>query len=73
MNRIRVPEPLRSLALSARRSGWILTRTGSGHLRWQPPDGRHVITPSTPRGGRRSIQNARAELRRAGLTEETAS
>lgn len=71
MNRIRVPEPLRSLARSAHHAKWVITRTGSGHLRWQPPAGRHVITPSTPRGGRRSIQNARAELRRAGLTEGT--
>jgi predicted RNA binding protein YcfA (HicA-like mRNA interferase family) len=71
VNRIRVPEPLRSLARSARHAGWILTRTGSGHLRWQHPDGRHVITPSTPHGGNRSIRNARAELKRAGLTEET--
>jgi hypothetical protein len=62
-SRPKIPEGLRALAI---------TRTGSGHLRWQHPDGKHVITPSTPHGGNRSIRNSRAELKRAGLTEERA-
>jgi hypothetical protein len=70
-SRPKIPEPLRALARTARRAEWSITRTGSGHLRWQHPDGKHVITPSTPHGGNRSIRNSRAELKRAGLTEET--
>ena len=67
----RVPEPLRTLARTARRSRWgTITHAGSGHLRWRRADGLVVITPSTPGGGNRSIKNARAELKRAGLNEE---
>ena len=73
MSRPRVPEPLRTLARTARRSGWVIAHTGSGHLRWTSPEGAAVITASTPGGGNRSVRNARARLRRAGLTEEKAS
>ena len=68
-SRPHVPEPLRTLARTARRARWTITHTGSGHLRWRPADGLVVITPSTPNGGRRSVKNARAELKRAGLEE----
>ena len=67
----RVPEPLRTLARAARRSRWgTITHAGSGHLRWRRADGLVVITPSTPGGGNRSVKNARAALKRAGLEEE---
>lgn len=69
--RLKVPEPLRAMAASARRQHWTVTYTGGGHLRWKPPSGPPVFTPSTPGGGNRSIANCLADLRRAGLTLET--
>jgi hypothetical protein len=66
--RLRIPEPLRTLAALAHRLEWTVTHTRSGHLRWQAPDGAYVITASTP-GDRRAVRNERARLRRAGLTE----
>lgn len=50
----------------AKRRGWDVTRTGSGHLRFAGPDGTVAFTPSTP-GRSRSIDNSTANLRRAGL------
>lgn len=47
--------------------GWRVTLTGAGHYRFLPPVGPPIFMGSTPRGGRRSIENARADLRRAGL------
>lgn len=55
---------LRQLAES---HGWVVTYTGSGHLRFKPPDGGAVIfAPSTP-SDRRAVLNVRAQLRRQGL------
>ena len=67
--RIKIPEALRRMAAAAHRQQWTITRTGSGHLRWQPPQGTAVFTPSTPGKGR-SVENCIAKLRRAGLTLE---
>lgn len=72
-SRTRIPGPLRSAARKAKRAGWQISRTGSGHLRWKPPAGPVIITASTPGGGNRSISNSCAQLRKAGLTEEKAS
>ena len=66
----KIPEPLRAAARLARRLGWSVTYTGGGHLRWKPPSGPPVFTPSTPGAGNRSISNCLADLRRAGLTLE---
>ncbi len=68
-SRLRIPGALRSLARAAHRAGWSITLTGTGHLRWESPDGTVVITPSTP-SDHRSSRNSRARLRRAGLKEE---
>ncbi len=67
---MKIPEPLRKMAAAAKRQHWTITYTVSGHLRWQPPSGMAVYTPSTPGGGR-SIANCLARLRRAGLRLET--
>jgi hypothetical protein len=69
VNRLRIPDALRSMARSARDHGWAISLRGSGHLAWRSPDGETVITPSTP-SDRRSTLNARARLRRAGLKED---
>jgi hypothetical protein len=66
---LRIPEALRALARAAHRTGWRVTLTGTGHLRWEAPDGTVVITPSTP-SDHRSYRNSRARLRRAGLRDE---
>ena len=68
--RVNIPDALRSLARTARASGWLITRRKSGHLAWRSPDGEVIITPSTP-SDHRSSKNARARLRRAGLKEES--
>lgn len=64
---IRVARELRPFVIAAIEQGWTVTKTGGGHLRFQPPKGAPVFTPSTPGGGNRSIDNTRAQLRRAGL------
>jgi hypothetical protein len=45
----------------------VVSITGKGHLKWQPPEGRPVFTASTPNASHRERQNARGKLRRAGL------
>ena len=69
-SRLKIPEAYRALAAAARRSGWKITPLGSGHLRWQPPSGGFITTSASP-SDRRAVANARAALRRAGLTMET--
>lgn len=58
---------IRQLVKAARRAGWVVTFTRSGHLRFEdPPTGATVHTAATP-GDCRTPRNARADLRRAGL------
>ena len=66
-----IPKPYRALARLARKAGWHLTPTGSGHIRWRPPVGEIVITSSTP-DGNVTVTKDRARLRKAGLSEEEA-
>lgn len=50
--------------------GWrVVASSGKGgHMKWYRPDGSlGTVTASTPGGGNRSMVNARAQLRRAGL------
>ncbi len=68
MSHLKVPEAYRALYRRARRAGWIVTRHGSGHLRWSAPSGAVITTAATP-GDRRAVRNERARLRRAGLEE----
>lgn len=54
----------------AEKQGWTVVMGGpsAGHWKWYRPDGTlATVTPSTPDGGKRSIQNTLAKLRRAGL------
>jgi hypothetical protein len=62
-----IPRELRRAQLIAEGMHWTITRTGGGHLRWKPPQGKPVFTPGTPGGNNRSVQNSIAQLRRAGL------
>ena len=65
-SRLAIPEPYRALAKLARKTGWVITLTGSGHLRWRHPEGRVVITSYTP-DGKTTICKDKALLRKAGL------
>lgn len=64
---MRIPEHLRPLARRARAEGWVITRTGSGHLKWRPPRGPAVITGSTPQRKGFGPRMERRDLERAGL------
>jgi hypothetical protein len=65
---VKIPKHLKPLARRARAEGWLITVTGSGHLRWKPPRGPYVITGATPQRRGHGPRNARRELARAGLT-----
>lgn len=65
---MKTPDGLKAAYAAARRSGWLVTRTGSGHLKWTPSgDGTPVITGATPYGGNHATRNAVSKLRKAGL------
>jgi hypothetical protein len=66
MAALRIHESYRKLARAARRAGWTITSTRSGHLAWKPPSGRVIYTPATP-SDRNGVRNHTAQLRRAGL------
>jgi hypothetical protein len=57
------------LIQAARDQGWTVLYSGGGHLIFRSPDKSvpQIIVPSTPHGGKRSIENATAQLRRGGL------
>ena len=54
---------LRQLIREYQRYGWTITKTGSNHYLWLSPDGREVITASTP-GDYRNLANIKSQLRR---------
>lgn len=58
---------MRQIAEKAIAQGWTVDLTNGGHLRFVSPAGSKVFAPSTPRGGRRSTANTKADLKRAGL------
>lgn len=62
----RVPRAFKAAFKQARREGWDVVFTKNGHIRWQPPYGCAVFTPSSP-SDYRGERNAIAKLRRAGL------
>lgn len=62
-----IPKCYRDAASAARKARWTITLTGANHLRWKPPEGRPVITASTPPGYGDGIQSDLAKLRAAGL------
>lgn len=59
----------KDLLRALRKRGIATQVTGGGHLRVECPDG-PVFMGGTPTEGRRSILNAVAQLRRAGLDLE---
>lgn len=63
---MKIPRDLKAAAERARKAGWTITQTRSGHLAWKPPSGQTVFCPGTP-SDHRSIANVISKLRRAGL------
>lgn len=57
----------RKLIKKAKDAGWTITRTGSGHVRFQPPNKslRPVIASFSP--GSSGTKLTEAQLRKAGL------
>lgn len=58
---------IQPLVDAAHEQGWSVSHTPGGHIKFIAPDGAIVHGPSTPHGNKRSFENARAQLRRAGL------
>jgi hypothetical protein len=63
---VKIVEQYRAAHQAAIAAGWEITHTGSGHLRWKPPRGAPIFTPSTP-SSYRGIKHDLSRLRRAGL------
>jgi hypothetical protein len=59
---------VRDLIRAARRAGWRITHTGSGHIKLTPPAPKRatVVIASTP-SDRRAWRNILADIRKAGL------
>lgn len=66
MNSVKIPEQFRSLADQAKDAGWTIEVTDNAHLRWRSPDGKIVISGSSP-SDRRSADALTSNLRQAGL------
>lgn len=56
----------RTLLRRLRKQGFSIRLAGSGHWRVTGLSGHTVTVASTPRGGRRSLLNTRADLKRIG-------
>jgi hypothetical protein len=56
----------RALLRRLRKQGFAIRLAGSGHYMVTGLTGAVVTVAATPRGGRRSLLNARADLRRIG-------
>ncbi len=69
MTGFRVHRDLRPLVEAAEAAGWTVTQTRNSHLRLVPPtkDGTPLILSGSP-SDHRSILNARAALRRQGVS-----
>lgn len=64
---MKVHPDLRKPLRAARKAGWGVEFTKGGHIRVTPPDGPYIIMSATPSDGH-ATKNAKADLRRAGLT-----
>lgn len=56
---------MEQLVREMRKAGWKVEKTRSGHWKFMPPGGKGgIYAPSTP-GDARSLDNTKAELKRA--------
>jgi hypothetical protein len=66
--RFKTNSELRRLIRLARQQRWTVERTRNNHCRFRSPNGKIVyIAMAQPTDRQRSIDNSRAQLRRAGL------
>ena len=65
---MKIPRDVRPLVRKAVQQGWSVTLTRKCHLRWTNPEGRSVISASTPSDWR-NRRNLLADLKRLGLQE----
>lgn len=66
---MKYPGGLKAEAKLAVELGWTLVTGGSGHMKWYDPEGvMRVVTSMTPSGGKRSTMNAKARLKKFGIT-----
>jgi hypothetical protein len=64
----KLPKGLKQEARIAEALGWVLLIAGSGHMKWFDPEGvLRVTTSMTPKNGRRSVLNARSQLKKHGI------
>ncbi len=66
MSKISLPRDLKPFAKVAEAAGWTFSKTGTNHIKWTPPVGQPLFTPSTS-DSRRLVANTRSDLRRRGL------
>lgn len=59
-------DPYRDLIREAKRQGWVVATTGSGHLRLTSPTGHIIVAARTP-SDKRATLNLRARLRQRGV------
>ena len=64
---IRLPESYRAFGVAAKKQGWVITTTGSGHLKWTDPDGRTTFTPRSPSANYKGLIRVKTKLKKAGL------
>jgi hypothetical protein len=68
----KIPRQLHGHARLALSRGWTISATGSGHLKWQAPDGQTTVFTPRTHSDPRSIPNVVAKLKRAGLDRRSA-
>ncbi|CAB4123722.1 hypothetical protein UFOVP46_81 [uncultured Caudovirales phage] len=59
------------LVKQATKQGWIVSRTGSDHIKWLPPNGMEMIISSSSPSDYRTIRWLKRDLRVRGFIEVT--
>lgn len=63
----KVPKDYKPLVKAAKKAGWS-SRNGTKHFIMVSPDGtQQVAIPGSPGANKRSLENTRADFRRAGV------
>lgn len=61
-----MPKDFRPIQKAAKKQGWTVRYTGTGHYRWTAPDGQCVVSGSTP-SDYHAFKNFVSSLKRKGL------
>lgn len=64
---MRIPKELKKILKEARRQGWEVVERKTNHLAWYSPDGESIVHTASSPSDPRSIPNALAALKKAGL------